>query len=140
MPLRSFERDVVERVLRVMNETTTIITGVVPTSIEKSIDGKLLVTYSSGQSDKFDTVLAAVGRCPCPCALSRTTSLQDFHLPQLIAACIFCLFRSTCRYSQVGSRVHRSSTEPLERQDCVRKRADLSVEHIRCRRCSRRHP
>lgn len=91
MPLRSFERDVVERVLRVMNETTTIITGVVPTSIEKSIDGKLLVTYSSGQSDKFDTVLAAVGRCPCPCALSRTTSLQGFYLSQLIAACIFCL-------------------------------------------------
>lgn len=71
MPLRSFERDVVERVLRVMNETTTIITGVVPTRIERTAAGKLLVTYSFGLSDEFDTVLAAVGRCLCA-ALSRT--------------------------------------------------------------------
>lgn len=65
IPLRSFDRDVVERVLRVMNETATILTGVVPVSIERAASGKLLVTYSTGEADEFDTVLAAVGTCLC---------------------------------------------------------------------------
>ena len=62
VPLRSFDRDVVEKVLRVMEGSTTILTGVVPVGIERLDSGKLRVSYSTGESDEFDTVLAAVGK------------------------------------------------------------------------------
>lgn len=62
VPLRTFDRDVVEKVLRVMEGSTTILTGVVPVGIEKLDSGKLRVSYSTGESDEFDTVLAAVGK------------------------------------------------------------------------------
>ena len=35
--------------------------GVTPTNIEKLDSGRLIVTYSDGESDEFDTVVAAVG-------------------------------------------------------------------------------
>jgi len=41
---------------------TKIKTGVLPESIAKQDNGKLLVTFTNGESDEFDTVLAAVGR------------------------------------------------------------------------------
>lgn len=63
VPLRGFDRDLAERVQSAMeNHGTQIIVGVVPTSIEKLPSGKLLVSYSNGESGEFDTVLAAVGR------------------------------------------------------------------------------
>lgn len=39
-----------------------IIKGVTPTAIEKLPSGRLLVRYSTGDSEEFDTVLCAVGR------------------------------------------------------------------------------
>lgn len=62
VPLRSFDRDVVSKVLKVMNEAVTILEGVTPTSIERIENGQLRVVFSNGGSDVFDTVLAAVGK------------------------------------------------------------------------------
>lgn len=63
MMLRGFDRQIVDKVRDVMlHNGTRIIEGVTPQSIEKLPSGKLLVTYSNGTSDEFDTVLAAVGR------------------------------------------------------------------------------
>lgn len=63
MLLRGFDRDIVEKVQDVMvHSGTKILTGVLPESIVKQDSGKLLVTFTDGASDEFDTVLAAVGR------------------------------------------------------------------------------
>jgi thioredoxin reductase (NADPH) len=63
MLLRGFDRQLVEKVQECMQHNgTKIIEGVTPKSIEKLPSGKLLVTYSDGQTDEYDTVLAAVGR------------------------------------------------------------------------------
>ena len=50
-----------ERILRLMRETTTIVTGVTPEKITKT-EGGLRVLYSNGVEAEFDTVLAAVGK------------------------------------------------------------------------------
>ena len=61
--LRGFDREIVSRVKDMMlHNGTNIIEGVTPASIEKLETGKLRVTFSDGNSDEFDTVLAAVGR------------------------------------------------------------------------------
>lgn len=39
----------------------TIVTGVTPVKIEKTASGNLKVSYSNGENEEFDTVLAAVG-------------------------------------------------------------------------------
>lgn len=62
VPLRSFDKDVVEKILRVMRESITVVTGVTPVKIEKTSSGTLRVTYSNGEENEFDTVLAAVGK------------------------------------------------------------------------------
>jgi thioredoxin reductase (NADPH) len=63
MMLRGFDRQIVEKVKETMvHNGTKIVEGVTPQSIEKLPTGKLLVTFSDGASDEFDTVLAAVGR------------------------------------------------------------------------------
>lgn len=66
VPLRSFDRDVVSKVLKVMKESITINEGVTPSRIERIENGQLRVVFSSGGvdvgSDVFDTVLAAVGK------------------------------------------------------------------------------
>ena len=41
--------------------------GVTPTNIEKLDSGRLIVTYSDGESDEFDTVVAAVGEMNILC-------------------------------------------------------------------------
>ena len=60
-PLRSFDSDVVDRIITLMRESITIMTGVTPISIKRTEAGKLLVSYSTGDEEEFDTVLAAVG-------------------------------------------------------------------------------
>lgn len=63
VPLRTFDRDVVAKVRAYMvSKGMNIIEGVLPASIVKQPSGKLLVTYTNGVSDEFDTVLAAIGR------------------------------------------------------------------------------
>lgn len=68
VPLRGFDRDLVEKVTDYMTATgTNIKTGVTPTKIEKipGVDGgrdQFRVTLSNGESDVYDTVLAAMGR------------------------------------------------------------------------------
>ena len=66
MLLRGFDRDMVNKIHTYMTAAgTKIIIGVLPTKIEKRGNGRLLVTYSNGSSDEFDTVIAAVGRYVC---------------------------------------------------------------------------
>eukprot|EP00616_Rhizochromulina_sp_CCMP1243_P015990 CAMPEP_0118967484 /NCGR_PEP_ID=MMETSP1173-20130426/4858_1 /TAXON_ID=1034831 /ORGANISM="Rhizochromulina marina cf, Strain CCMP1243" /LENGTH=640 /DNA_ID=CAMNT_0006916455 /DNA_START=61 /DNA_END=1983 /DNA_ORIENTATION=- len=61
--LRGFDRECCDKIGAYMQKQgTKIVMGVTPSSIEKMPDGKLRVTYSDGNSDVFDTVLAAVGR------------------------------------------------------------------------------
>jgi len=61
--LRGFDRDVVSRVKDTMvAQGTRILDGVQPTSITKLPSGRLLVTFSTGESEEFDTVLSAIGR------------------------------------------------------------------------------
>jgi thioredoxin/glutathione reductase (selenoprotein) len=63
MPLRLFDRDSVDKVMiHMRSKGINVVEGVLPKSIVKQPNGKLLVTYSNGDSDEFDTVLAAVGR------------------------------------------------------------------------------
>lgn len=70
MPLRGFDRDVVDKITDYMKEQgTKIVLGVTPQSIEKVPNTdptkekeQLKVTYSNGESDVFDTVLTAIGR------------------------------------------------------------------------------
>lgn len=63
MPLRGFDRDLVNTVTTYMTaHGTKIIEGVTPASIVKQESGKFIVTYSNGDSDEYDTVLCAVGR------------------------------------------------------------------------------
>lgn len=70
MPLRGFDRDIVDKVVEYMTSAgTKIVTGVTPTSIVKipagtngSTRDQFQVTYSNGDSDIFDTVLSAIGR------------------------------------------------------------------------------
>ena len=65
MLLRGFDREMVGAIKAVMEHNgTKIIEGALPSSIEKLPSGKLKVTMTNGQSDEFDTVLAAVGRKP----------------------------------------------------------------------------
>jgi hypothetical protein len=53
----------VDRVLKYMRSGgTTILTEVSPLSIEKLESGKLRVEFSTGETEDFDTVLAAIGR------------------------------------------------------------------------------
>lgn len=62
--LRGFDRQCVEYVQTAMedNHNLRLVYGVLPTSIAKQPSGKLLVTFSNGGSDEFDTVLVATGR------------------------------------------------------------------------------
>jgi len=63
MPLRGFDREVVDKVTSYMTaQGVRIMQGLLPSSIVKQPTGKLLVTFSDGKSEEFDTVLAAVGR------------------------------------------------------------------------------
>ena len=65
MMLRGFDREMVAAIKATMtHHGTKIVEGVLPTSIEKLPSGRLRVTMSNGESDEFDTVLAAVGRKP----------------------------------------------------------------------------
>lgn len=62
--LRGFDRDCVDVVRSAMDahENLRILTEVLPTSITRQANNQLLVTFSNGASDVFDTVLVAVGR------------------------------------------------------------------------------
>lgn len=63
IPLRGFDRDVVDRVVTEMKRTGTKFNmGILPASIEKVNGGKLKVTFTDGSDDIFDTVLCATGR------------------------------------------------------------------------------
>jgi thioredoxin reductase (NADPH) len=63
-PLRLFDQDTVNYVHDYMaKKGTKIVVGAVPRSIEKQVNGKLLVSYGS-VSEEFDTVLEAIGRTP----------------------------------------------------------------------------
>jgi thioredoxin reductase (NADPH) len=63
--LRGFDGDCVKKVEEFMiAQGIRIIKGVTPTRIEKLASGRLLVTFSSGEAEEFDTVLGAIGRQP----------------------------------------------------------------------------
>ena len=63
VPLRGFDREIVDKVTAYMtNAGVKLNIGVTPTNITKLENGQLEVTYSSGDKDVFDTVLAAIGR------------------------------------------------------------------------------
>ena len=48
--------------MAVKAQGTRIMKGVLPSAIEKLPSGKLLVHFSTGGAEEFDTVLCAVGR------------------------------------------------------------------------------
>jgi len=61
--LRGFDRECTKLIGDYMVEHgTKIMEKVLPTSVEKLPDGKLLVNFSNGESDTFDTVMSARGR------------------------------------------------------------------------------
>lgn len=77
VPLRTFDSDVVKYIHDYMeHHGTKIITGVLPTSIEKLSNGRLLVSYGD-VSEEFDTVLEAVGRTPDLAGLNLTALTGD---------------------------------------------------------------
>jgi len=63
MLLRGFDRDLVDKAHAHMEaHGVKILTGRVPTRVDKLPDGRLRVTMDDGATDDFDTVVAAVGR------------------------------------------------------------------------------
>jgi len=62
--LRGFDRDCVDyvRIALEANPKIRMISGALPRSIVKQPSGKLLVSFTNGASDEFDTVLVATGR------------------------------------------------------------------------------
>ena len=68
IPLRGFDSDMSERVVTFMEEGLGMpfLKRCVPRSLERTISGRILVTYEThegkSQSDEFDTVLFATGR------------------------------------------------------------------------------
>jgi pyruvate/2-oxoglutarate dehydrogenase complex dihydrolipoamide dehydrogenase (E3) component len=63
-PLRTFDQDVVKYVVDYMlHHDMQLVEGVVPSSIEKLPNGRLLVKYGD-VAEEFDTVLSAIGRAP----------------------------------------------------------------------------
>jgi len=76
-PLRSFDKDVVNFIQDYMqHHGTKIVTGVLPKSIEKLPNGRLLVHYGD-TSEEFDTVLEAVGRTPDLAGLNLASLTTD---------------------------------------------------------------
>lgn len=56
IPLRGFDRDTVDRVTKSLeNVGVKMVLGATPVSIKKLTNGKLLVEYSTGAMDEFDT-------------------------------------------------------------------------------------
>lgn len=63
--LRGFDQDMANKIGEYMEKVgTKFVKGVVPEKLEKTEDGRIKVTWTGGDSDVFDTVLAAVGRDP----------------------------------------------------------------------------
>ena len=63
--LRGFDQDMANKIGDHMEKIgTKFIKSVVPEKLEKTEDGRIKVTWTGGDSDVFDTVLAAVGRDP----------------------------------------------------------------------------
>lgn len=63
MLLRGFDRECCDKIGEYMeHHGTKILRGLTPASVAKQADGRLLVTFSDGTSDAFDTVIGAVGR------------------------------------------------------------------------------
>jgi len=63
MPLRGFDREIVDKVQGYMEHAgLKMVIGALPKSIEKLDNGQLEVTYTTGEKDTFDTVMAAIGR------------------------------------------------------------------------------
>ena len=63
-PLRTFDQDTTKYVVDYMtNHGVKIVEGVLPQSIEKLPNGRLLVKYGD-TAEEFDTVLSAIGRSP----------------------------------------------------------------------------
>mmetsp|Transcript_19809 Transcript_19809/g.19137 ORF Transcript_19809/g.19137 Transcript_19809/m.19137 type:complete len:605 (-) Transcript_19809:210-2024(-) len=61
--LRGFDRDLVDKIQTYMTVAgTKILTGVLPQSVVKTATGQFMVTFSTGEEELFDTVVAAVGR------------------------------------------------------------------------------
>jgi thioredoxin/glutathione reductase (selenoprotein) len=64
-PLRAFDEQVAEKIVRVMTELgTNFRVGVLPVSIERVESGKINVVFSDDSTEEFDTVLLATGRTP----------------------------------------------------------------------------
>ena len=62
--LRGFDRECADMIgTHMKNEGVKFIEEVVPTLLEKnSVNNKIKVTFSNGESDEYDTVLGAIGR------------------------------------------------------------------------------
>ena len=61
--LRGFDRECAEMIGDYMkSEGIRFREEVVPTKLSKTNDGKIAVTFSNGEEEEFDTVLAAIGR------------------------------------------------------------------------------
>uniref|UniRef100_A0A7S2WBE6 Thioredoxin reductase n=2 Tax=Mucochytrium quahogii TaxID=96639 RepID=A0A7S2WBE6_9STRA len=61
--LRGFDQQMADMVGDAMQKTgTKFIRSAVPTSLEKTSDGRIKVTWGDNESDVYDTVLAAIGR------------------------------------------------------------------------------
>lgn len=61
--LRGFDRECADLIGEHMKGIgIKFIEGVVPSMLEKTTDGRIKVSFSNGESDVYDTVLAAIGR------------------------------------------------------------------------------
>jgi len=93
MLLRGFDRECCDKIGAYMEHGgTKILRGLTPVSLAKQGDGgQVLVTFSDGTSDSFDTVIAAVGRtadtqalnlAACGVAASSRNGKFETHLEQ----------------------------------------------------------
>ena len=73
-PLRSFDHQIADKIVRVMTELgTQFLVGVNPISFEKDDSESIKVKFDSGAEEVYDTVLLATGRTPETASLNLPT-------------------------------------------------------------------
>ena len=72
IPLREFDQQMAALVVNSLESLcgTRVLRGVVPQSLQRQNDGRVLVTWSQGGAEEFDTVIFATGRKPATGSLS----------------------------------------------------------------------
>ena len=105
--LRSFDRQMAQKIQQVMNEQgTSFEIGKTPIELSKTMSGSIHVRYDDGSESEFDTVLVATGRTPATDYLNlpKHASIHPAS-GKLVADPLTCLVQGTGAIYAVGDCV-----------------------------------